>query len=144
MAEAIFDTEYKKLNKAQKEAVDTIEGPVMVIAGPGTGKTQVIALRIGNILSKTDTPADGVLCLTFTNSGVSAMKKRLSVYGIDPSRVVVSTFHAFGTRLIEEFYQNLDLSLPPVTLDEADAVGIVDDILSRLSKIKKWCDQTLS
>ncbi|MEK7135266.1 MAG: ATP-dependent DNA helicase [Patescibacteria group bacterium] len=128
--EAQFEKLYKGLNKAQKEAVDTIEGPVMVIAGPGTGKTQVIALRIGNILQKTDTPADGVLCLTFTNSGVSAMKKRLSVYGIDPSRVVVSTFHAFGTRLIEEFYQNLDLSLPPVTLDEADAVGIVDDILS--------------
>lgn len=125
-----FEKLYKGLNKAQKEAVDTIEGPVMVIAGPGTGKTQVIALRIGNILQKTDTPADGVLCLTFTNSGVSAMKKRLSAYGIDPSRVVVSTFHAFGTKLIEEFYQNLDLSEPPVTLDEADAVGIVDDILS--------------
>lgn len=128
-----FEKLYKGLNKAQKEAVDTIEGPVMVIAGPGTGKTQVIALRIGNILSKTDTPADGVLCLTFTNSGVSAMKKRLSAYGIDPTRVVVSTFHAFGTRLIEEFYQNLDLSEPPVTLDEADAVGIVDDILSENS-----------
>ncbi len=130
MKGAIFKEEYKKLNSAQKEAVDTIEGPVMVIAGPGTGKTQVIALRIGNILEKTDTPADGVLCLTFTNSGVDAMKKRLRDYGLDASRILISTFHAFGTRLIEEFYQHLDLSEPPTTLDEADAVGLVDEILS--------------
>jgi DNA helicase II / ATP-dependent DNA helicase PcrA len=128
--EAQFEKLYKGLNKGQKEAVDTIEGPVMVIAGPGTGKTQVIALRIGNILQKTDTPADGVLCLTFTNSGVEAMKKRLRAYGIDASKVAVSTFHAFGTRLIEEFYPLLDLPDAPSTLDEAEAVGIVDDILS--------------
>jgi DNA helicase II / ATP-dependent DNA helicase PcrA len=127
--ESQFPELYKGLNKAQKEAVDTIEGPVMVIAGPGTGKTQVLALRIANILSKTDTPADGVLCLTFTNSGVAAMKKRLLSYGIDPSRVVVSTFHAFGTHLIEEFFEHLDLKSPPVTMDEADAVGLFDEIL---------------
>jgi DNA helicase II / ATP-dependent DNA helicase PcrA len=113
--ELSFKKLYKSLNKGQKEAVDTIEGPVMVIAGPGTGKTQVIALRIGNILSKTDTPADGVLCLTFTNSGISTMKKRLSVYGIDASKVAVYTFHSFGTRLIEEFYSLLDLPEPPRT-----------------------------
>ena len=71
--EGEFNNEYNKLNKAQKEAVDTIEGPVMVVAGPGTGKTQILALRIGNILLKTDTKADGILCLTFTNSGVLAM-----------------------------------------------------------------------
>lgn len=130
MKEALFETQYKKLNKAQKEAVDTTEGSVMVIAGPGTGKTQVIALRIGNILEKTDTPADGVLCLTFTNSGVDAMKKRLRDYGLDASRILVSTFHAFGSRMIEEFYEHLDLKEPPTTLDEADAVGLVDEILS--------------
>jgi DNA helicase-2/ATP-dependent DNA helicase PcrA len=48
-----FEDGYKKLNKAQKEAVDTIDGPVMVVAGPGTGKTQVLSLRIANILIKT-------------------------------------------------------------------------------------------
>lgn len=126
----IFEAEYKKLNKAQKEAVETTEGPVMVIAGPGTGKTQVLALRIGNILKQTDTPADGVLCLTFTNSGVDAMKRRLRAYGLDASRVVVSTFHAFGSKLIEEFFTHLDLPEPPVTMDEADAVGLIDDILA--------------
>ena len=49
-----FQTSYKSLNSAQKKAVDTTEGPVMVVAGPGTGKTQVLALRIANILEKTD------------------------------------------------------------------------------------------
>ena len=80
MNENTFEVEYKKLNKAQKEAVDTIDGPVMVVAGPGTGKTQILTLRIGNILKKTDTTADSILCLTFTNSGVSAMRKRLDSY----------------------------------------------------------------
>src|SRR4051812_26973596 len=110
MSEAIFNKAYKSLNKAQREAVDSIEGPVMVIAGPGTGKTQVLTLRIANILTKTDTPADGILCLTFTNSGVKAMRERLlELIGPAASRVVISTFHSFGSGLIEEFCESLDL-----------------------------------
>jgi len=77
MGTSRFDQEYKKLNKAQKEAVDTIDGPVMVVAGPGTGKTQILALRIANILQKTDIKGDGILCLAFTNAAVEAMKERL-------------------------------------------------------------------
>lgn len=63
-----FEQAYKNLNTAQKEAVDALDGPVMVVAGPGTGKTQVLTLRIANILQKTDTPTSGILCLTFTNA----------------------------------------------------------------------------
>ncbi|KKQ44477.1 MAG: UvrD/REP helicase [Candidatus Nomurabacteria bacterium GW2011_GWC1_37_9] len=55
MSNNTFEDSYKSLNNAQKDAVDTIDGPVMVVAGPGTGKTQILALRIGNILKKTDT-----------------------------------------------------------------------------------------
>ena len=65
-----FRSAYKNLNTAQKDAVESIDGPVMVVAGPGTGKTQVLALRIAHVLTETDTPASGVLCLTFTNAGV--------------------------------------------------------------------------
>ncbi len=54
-----FSQFYARLNPAQREAVDTIEGPVMVVAGPGTGKTQVLTLRIANILRETDTPGEG-------------------------------------------------------------------------------------
>ena len=72
-----FDFFYERLNKKQREAVDTIEGPVMVVAGPGTGKTTVLTLRIAQILRKTDTPPDAILALTFTESGVYAMREKL-------------------------------------------------------------------
>ncbi len=125
-----FEVSYKNLNAAQKEAVDTIEGPVMVVAGPGTGKTQVISLRIGNILKKTDTTPDGVLCLTFTNSGVHAMRKRLHSYiGAEAGRVAITTFHSFGIQVIEEFYHALGFASAPELLDDAGLLGIVDDIL---------------
>ena len=130
MFEEIFKKEYKKLNKYQKEAVDTIDGPVMVVAGPGTGKTQVLTLRIGNILNETDTPPDSILCLTFTNSAVSAMRERLQNYiGATASKVNISTFHSFGMKIVEEFYQTLGLDTPPKLLDEMDSIILCDQIL---------------
>lgn len=131
MSNSNFDEAYKNLNKAQKEAVETIDGPVMVVAGPGTGKTQILALRIGNILKKTDTSPDGVLCLTFTNSGVSAMRKRLDDYiGGDSKKVTVSTFHSFAFSFIEKHYELLDFSQMPSLLTDNDAVFLVDEILN--------------
>ena len=125
-----FEKEYKKLNKAQKEAVDVIDGPVMVVAGPGTGKTQILALRVANILTKTDNKADSVLCLTFTNSGVKAMRERLRDYiGAEASKVHVSTFHSFGMNIIEKYFRVLDFLEMPKLMDEMDSVGICDAIL---------------
>jgi DNA helicase-2/ATP-dependent DNA helicase PcrA len=69
-----FTEAYEQLNKNQKEAVDTIEGPVMVIAGPGTGKTQILTLRIGKILLETDATPNTILALTFTDAGAKAMR----------------------------------------------------------------------
>ena len=131
MAKAdIFEGEYKKLNKAQKEAVDTIDGPVMVVAGPGTGKTQILALRIANILKKTDIKADGLLALTFTNSAVEAMKKRLTLYiGEAGEKVNIFTFHSFGMKIIEEYYKVLGLHTSPTLLDDADTAIIFGEIL---------------
>ncbi|OGI95339.1 hypothetical protein A2917_02115 [Candidatus Nomurabacteria bacterium RIFCSPLOWO2_01_FULL_42_17] len=126
----IFKEEYEKLNKAQKEAVDTIDGPVMVVAGPGTGKTQILALRVANILTKTDNKADSILCLTFTNSGVKAMRERLRDYiGIEASKVHISTFHSFGMDILEKYFRVLDLPEMPKLMDEADAVALSDAIL---------------
>ena len=125
-----FTEEYKKLNKAQKEAVDAIDGPVMVVAGPGTGKTQILALRIGNILLNTDASPDSILCLTFTNSGVRAMKNRLNDYiGSDSEKVRISTFHSFGIELIEKNYLFLGFTTMPKLLGDDEAVFLVDDIL---------------
>ena len=132
MSTLIYDEAYKKLNKAQKEAVETIDGPVMVVAGPGTGKTQILALRIGNILKKTDTTADSILCLTFTNSGVSAMRNRLEDYiGSDSKNVTISTFHSFAFSLIEKHYELLDFPQMPSLLSDNEAVFLVDEILNK-------------
>jgi len=126
-----FEKAYKRLNKAQLEAVETLDGPVMVVAGPGTGKTQILALRIGNILKKTDTSPDSVLCLTFTNSGVSAMRKRLEDYiGQDSKNITVSTFHSFTFNLIEKHYELLDFEQMPKLLSDDEAVYIIDEILN--------------
>ena len=69
-----FQKDYSSLNEAQKQAVDTLDGPVMVIAGPGTGKTQVLTLRIAQILQKTDTDPSAILALTFTDSAAQNMR----------------------------------------------------------------------
>ena len=127
-----YNKEYKKLNKAQKEAVDTIDGPVMVVAGPGTGKTQILALRIGNILLKTDTKADGILCLTFTNSAVKAMRERLRKYiGPEVSRVNISTFHSFGMEILDKYYNVLGFDEKPELMDEKDSIALYDEVLQK-------------
>ncbi|MNH50290.1 putative ATP-dependent DNA helicase YjcD [compost metagenome] len=98
-----FTTRYKKLNDAQKRAVDTIDGPVMVIAGPGTGKTELLSMRVANILKQTDTLAENILCLTFTESGANAMRERLSqIIGKDAFKVAIHTFHSFGAEVINQ------------------------------------------
>lgn len=126
----VFETEYKNLNSLQKEAVDTIDGPVMVVAGPGTGKTQILALRVANILTKTDNKADSILCLTFTNSGAKAMRERLREYiGAEASKVHISTFHSFGMDLVEKYFSVLDLEEMPKLMDDTDAVALCDAIL---------------
>lgn len=126
-----FEVELKKLNKAQREAVGAIEGPVMVVAGPGTGKTQILALRIANILKETDTHADGVLCLTFTNSGVFAMRERLRKYiGAEASKIEISTFHSFASKIIDDHHATLGFLEKPKMIDDVEAVALADIILS--------------
>jgi DNA helicase-2/ATP-dependent DNA helicase PcrA len=98
-----FENIYNSLNEQQKRAVDTIEGPVMVIAGPGTGKTQILGARIGRILLDTDTRPENILCLTYTDAGAVAMRKRLlSFIGPDAYKVNIYTFHAFCNDIIQE------------------------------------------
>jgi DNA helicase-2/ATP-dependent DNA helicase PcrA len=130
-----FEQEYKALNKKQKEAVDTLDGPVMVVAGPGTGKTQILALRIGNILLKTEIKADSILCLTFTNSAVKVMRERLRRYiGPEASKVKVATFHSFGLEILEKYYPVLSLDVAPKLMDEKDTIALFDEILNE----NKW------
>ncbi|MEP6616319.1 MAG: ATP-dependent DNA helicase [Ginsengibacter sp.] len=112
-----FRKEYDQLNENQRKAVDAIEGPVMVIAGPGTGKTQILAARIGKILLDTDVLPSNILCLTYTDAGVVAMRRRLIQFiGADAYRVHVFTFHAFCNEVIQDNLSLFDKnSLYPVS-----------------------------
>lgn len=103
---ASFSTAYAKLNPEQKRAVDTVEGPVMVIAGPGTGKTHILTLRIANILqTAAQAGPENVLALTFTESAARTIKKRLAgLIGDEAARKVgVYTFHGFAEEVMRRF-----------------------------------------
>ena len=129
--EAAFKAAYAALNAAQKEAVDTIEGPVMVVAGPGTGKTQILTLRIANILLKTDTAPDSILALTFTESGAKAMRERLRSYiGSTAYKVPIYTFHGFAQRLIAEYPDAYTRVIGGQPANDLDKISIIETILA--------------
>ena len=129
-----FSKRYATLNKAQKQAVDMIDGPVMVIAGPGTGKTELLSVRTANILLKTDTLPENILCLTFTESGANAMRERLvGIIGKDSYKVAIHTFHSFGSEVInqygEYFYQGAHFR-PADELSRYEIIRTIFDLLS--------------
>src|SRR5436189_5004271 len=125
-----YAEEFARLNEQQKKAVETIEGPVMVIAGPGTGKTQILASRIRKILLDTDAQPENILCLTYTDAGVVAMRKRLLQFiGSDAYKVNIYTFHAFCNDVIQE---NLSLF-------EKTALDPISD-LERIELFKELID----
>jgi len=121
-----FDVEYKKLNEKQKKAVDTIDGPVMVVAGPGTGKTQILTLRIANILTRTDTEPENILAITFTESGVSSMRKRLlDLIGSTAYSVNITTFHSFANSIIQEYPEEFAHIIGSVSISEIEQIEIL-------------------
>lgn len=127
-----YSKAYAGLNDQQRKAVDQIEGPVLVVAGPGTGKTQILAVRIGKILMETDAMPENILCLTYTDAGTVAMRRRLLEFlGADAHRVHIHTFHAFCNDVIQ---QNLDYfgkrELEPIT--DLENILLIEDILSSL------------
>lgn len=128
-----FENEFSKLNKAQREAVEATEGPVLVIAGPGTGKTQLLSMRVANILRATDADASNILCLTFTNKAAVNMRERLlSLIGPESNKVTVKTFHGFAAELMggypDYFWNGARLSTAP----DAVQLETVQAILSKL------------
>lgn len=125
-----FNKAYKGLNIAQKEAVDTTDGPVMVVAGPGTGKTKILTIRIANILEKTDTSPESILALTYTTSGVVSMREKLlEVIGDRAYRVNIFTFHAFCEHLIKEFNFYFEELSGAKVIDDLKRVEIIESII---------------
>ncbi len=141
-----FDEMYKKLNVEQREAVDTIEGPVMVVAGPGTGKTQILTLRIANILRTTDTRPENILALTFTESGVASMRKRLAeIIGSRAYGVVISTFHGFCNEVIKNYPEEFPRIIGSRNITEVDQVGIIEKLIdeTELDLLRPYGDRFL-
>ena len=128
----IFKNLYKTLNKAQKLAVDTIDGPVMVIAGPGTGKTSILTLRIANILVKSHTSPENILALTFTESGAYAMRKKLvSIIGTAGYKVNINTFHGFCNEVIKQYPERFPRIIGSTAITDIDQIALMEKIIEK-------------
>ncbi|MBQ3296135.1 ATP-dependent helicase [Candidatus Saccharibacteria bacterium] len=123
------------LNENQKKAVEYLEGPLLVLAGPGTGKTQLLSSKVEYILKNTDADPSNILCLTFTESGASNMRERLkSMIGKDATRVNIGTYHAFGQEILAH-YKNFSSEYTRAlesAVDEVTQFKIVKDLQGRL------------
>ncbi|MBK8557192.1 MAG: ATP-dependent helicase [Lewinellaceae bacterium] len=129
---ADFQALLNTLNTEQREAVEHIEGPVLLLAGPGTGKTHVLAARIGKILLETDARPQNILCLTFTEAGVFAMRQRLlSMIGPEAYRVPIYTFHGFCNRVIQDNLEHFSTG-EPEPLSDLERVEIIRTLLESM------------
>ena len=128
-----FQTRYAKLNANQRQAVDYIHGSLLVIAGPGTGKTELLSMRTAQILRQTDTLPDSILCLTFTESGAANMRQRLrQIIGEDAYKIAIHTFHSFGTEIINQHREYFFHGADSQPADELTQHQIVAEILEGL------------
>ncbi len=119
------------LNPKQKEAVEYLDGPLLVLAGPGTGKTQLLSEKVAYILKNTDTDASNILCLTFTESGAFNMRERLkTIIGNDALKVNIGTYHAFGQDILAKYknYSTEYLPLFDTPIDEVVQFKIIKQI----------------
>lgn len=137
MGSELFDVAYELVSKndGQKKAVDTTEGPLLVIAGPGTGKTQILSVRVGKILQNNATilPSN-ILCLTFTETGAANMRERLTRFiGQDAYNVTISTYHAFGGDLIRRFPEYFTETRLQNPIDDLGKYQIVSEIVEAMS-----------
>ncbi|MBD3362524.1 AAA family ATPase [Candidatus Dojkabacteria bacterium] len=134
-----FKPAYKQLNEDQKKAVDSLQGPVLVVAGPGTGKTQILALRIANILKKTDTKPQNILAMTFTETATYNMRQRLIEFiGSDAYKVKISTFHSFCNEVIQTFPEKFAFHNNLTQLDELDKYKIIQQLLDNHDPSKTY------
>ena len=118
------------LNIAQRKAVETIDGPVLVVAGPGTGKTQILTIRIAHILAQTDARPEHILALTFTDSGAQAMRDRLRQFiGADAYRVGIYTFHSFADTLIRSYPDSFARIVGGTAATEIEKISFIESII---------------
>ncbi|MHB1424991.1 MAG: ATP-dependent helicase [Gemmataceae bacterium] len=111
------------LTPAQREAVTHFEGPLLILAGPGSGKTRVITRRVAWLLHEGVRPSN-ILAITFTNKAAGEMRQRVEAL-VPGSRVWISTFHSFGARLLRQYAERLELDRNFTIYDQSDRARIV-------------------
>ena len=129
-----------KLNKKQKEAVETLKGPVLVLAGAGTGKTRVLTTRLAHLLNKKLAHPWEILAVTFTNKASNEMKERVQkLLKIDIERMWIGTFHSLGLRILRKYSELCSLKSDFTVIDTDDQIRLVKQILeTNKMDIKKW------
>ena len=129
------------LNPQQRQAVETIRGPVLILAGAGTGKTRVITYRIAHMIAKGVQP-DNILAVTFTNKAAREMQERATKLlpkrrnqGADekPLRPTICTFHSLCVRILRQHIEKLGYKRNFVIYDESEQIGAIKKILSSIS-----------
>ena len=126
------------LKKKQKEAVTHIKGPLLILAGPGSGKTRVLTNKIAYLLENKYALPMQVLAITFTNKAAKEMKERLyKLIGNDTSDIQLSTFHSFGLRIIKENYIEFGLNKAFSIIDENDSISLIKKILKDFNMDEK-------
>ncbi|MDH3213907.1 MAG: UvrD-helicase domain-containing protein [Myxococcales bacterium] len=120
------------LNPEQRRAVETTEGPLLVLAGAGSGKTRVLTHRIVYLMGVCGIPPEGILAVTFTNKAAGEMRERVQkLLGPEAEALWVTTFHSACVRILRRDIGHLGLSRGFVIYDQADGLGVVKEALRR-------------
>ncbi|MDP2912949.1 MAG: ATP-dependent helicase, partial [Candidatus Omnitrophota bacterium] len=121
---------YKELNDRQKLAVDAIDGQFLVLAGPGTGKTQLLSVRAASILNSAKIGPENILILTYTNSAAKTMKERLTkIMGTAGYEVDVGTFHGFANSILRESDETINYIGDKILMDDVERMRVIEYIL---------------
>ena len=127
-----------KLNKQQEIAVKHIDGPMLVLAGAGSGKTKVLTSRIAYLIEN-GVRIENILAITFTNKAAKEMKDRvINLIGMDAKSIQISTFHSLGLRIIKENYAKLGYKSNFVILDSDDTLTVIKKIMKELNLNPKF------
>jgi DNA helicase-2/ATP-dependent DNA helicase PcrA len=129
---SLADSIFTGLNPEQREAVETTEGPLLVLAGAGSGKTRVLTSRVAYLIGVCGIPAEQILAVTFTNKAAGEMKERVEkLLGPEAGEASIGTFHSLGVRILRRDIGHLERSRGFVIYDDADSLGVIKDVLKR-------------
>ena len=127
------------LNKDQRSAVEKVEGPVIVFAGAGTGKTRTLTTRIAYMITEKDIDPKNILAITFTKKATNEMRERvIKLSGINAKYVTISTIHAFCARILRQTISKIGYDQKFEIVDEEDVNKIIVDIYKELDLSKKY------